>query len=64
MKLHRDFLENLFVNHHSQLKLGAHQAKNSSHHVDDFMDPFLCKSYIVCLSTHIEAFKFLLNFIE
>jgi len=27
MKLHRDSLKNLFVNHHSQLKLGAHQTK-------------------------------------
>jgi hypothetical protein len=38
MKLHKNSLENLFVNHQSQLNLRAHQAKNSSHHVDDLMD--------------------------
>jgi alkylated DNA repair dioxygenase AlkB len=62
MKLHRDSLENLFVNHHNQLKLGTHQAKNSSHDVDDLMGLSLCKSCIFCFLTHIEAFQFLFNF--
>jgi hypothetical protein len=64
MKLHKDFLENLFIKHHCQLKLGAHQAKNNNHHVDDLMGLPLCKSCIVCFSTHIETFQFLLNFAE
>jgi len=62
MKLHRDSFKNLFIDHHSNLKLGAYQIKNNSHHVDEVMDLFLCKSCIICFSTHIEAFQFLLNF--
>jgi hypothetical protein len=64
MKLHIDSLENFSVNHHSQLKLEVHQAKNNNHHVDDLMDVSFCKSCIVCFSTHIEAFQFLFNFVE
>jgi hypothetical protein len=40
MKLHRNSLKNLFINHHIHLKLGVHQAKNNSHHVDDLMEFF------------------------
>jgi len=61
MKLHRDSLKNLFINHHIHLKLGAHQAKNNNHHVDDLMDFSLCKSCIVCFSTHNSNFFSILH---
>jgi hypothetical protein len=60
MKLHRDSLENIFINHHNQLKLGAHQAKNKNHQVDYLMDFSLCKSTLFLFQHTLKHSNFFL----